>query len=396
MNILFYPISFLFRVTFWLCLLGICAAAIAVFFNMSKCVLPDSTVLANPIKGPDQNPSANALKSPTTTKSNPKEEATPETKPVSNTLNSSRPVIHSYLSFPKWYRIDSATAYANFAKLPSEFPYFNTIAQYWCSYRSIHIITRRWFPEDQQFYARQVFEDLGFSIQYALKGLYENTIGKLTENLNQNKLSVEDIYATKIDKEYAQFLSSHPWYEFSFWNKIPELWKENSISNNGTVRSWERKIMLSVGLASKAFCAFVFEKISFVPEADTKINVQIENASETIFTSGLPIQKVKELNKQSYIIGLPTHQAFTETLLKLAKQKVHFVEIAGNNQILITVTAANDWKYNLPDGKFLFSMNNLMEPKQKYMVIAVPVKALQGFLANLENNSLKVEHIYDY
>jgi len=52
---------------------------------------------------------------------------------------------------------------------------------------------------------------------------------------------------------------------------------------------------------------------------------------------------------------IPRYQEFTTVASTLASGGVHFVEIAGNSQILISLLAPRDWRDESGDAEVLFS-----------------------------------------
>ncbi len=68
-----------------------------------------------------------------------------------------------------------------------------------------------------------------FSFEYAIKGAYEKTMGRLTEWLSSHEPVEEDRYASLVAKEYADFVHIRPFYEFSFWKRFKGLWTQTSL-----------------------------------------------------------------------------------------------------------------------------------------------------------------------
>jgi hypothetical protein len=95
-------------------------------------------------------------------------------------------------------------------------------------------------------------------------------------------------------------------------------------------------------------------------------------------------------------VAVPRYEAFTQIAPRLAQQGVRFVELAGNDEILISAIAPRDWVYDLPEGEFLFAMEILTQPELKRIAVKAPVKSLHTILTDLENSSIKIEHVYDY
>lgn len=77
------------------------------------------------------------------------------------------------------------------AHLPSGFPYFRAIEQYWST---------------------------SFTVEYALKGAYENTVGRLTEWIGGHAPTGEDRYAARVAHDYGAFVQDRPFYEFPFFS----------------------------------------------------------------------------------------------------------------------------------------------------------------------------------
>ena len=108
------------------------------------------------------------------------------------------------------------------------------------------------------------------------------------------------------------------------------------------------------------------------------------------------MRAVKRIGDGPPIVALPRYEAFTEIVPRLTQQGAHFVEIAGNDEILITVLAPRDWVYDQEDGKVLFTMPILTQPDRQRIAVRVPVQALDRVLAALSDSPATLEHIYDY
>ena len=58
-----------------------------------------------------------------------------------------------------------------------------------------------------------------FTVENAVKGLYENTVGRITEWISSGEQTDEDLFAYQMNKDYVAFIYDYPWYEFSFTKK---------------------------------------------------------------------------------------------------------------------------------------------------------------------------------
>ena len=75
---------------------------------------------------------------------------------------------------------------------------------------------------------------------------------------------------------------------------------------------------------------------------------------------------------------------------------VRFIDIAGNDEIVLSVWAPRDWTYDLPQGEVLFAQKVLTHGDLQRLVIRAPVQDLHALLAGLDARHLRIEHMFDY
>jgi len=133
-----------------------------------------------------------------------------------------------------------------------------------------------------------------FALEYAIRGAYEQTIGRLSEWTSSHELVEEDAYAARVAREYADFVYVRPFYEFHFAHALKQLWKETPLWGKHPIRKWERKFILSVDYGFEAIYAGILQVASHltygVESADT--HTRIENAPETLFQEFPRVRKV--------------------------------------------------------------------------------------------------------
>src|SRR5258706_13549493 len=107
--------------------------------------------------------------------------------------------------------------------LPGGFPYFASIRQYWRSYCLICGFTqsRHQFNFGDHFSSFVLGGSL--ALEYAIRGTYEQSIGRLSEWTSSHQLVEEDAYAARVAREYADFVYVRPFYEFGFAHALREL-----------------------------------------------------------------------------------------------------------------------------------------------------------------------------
>jgi hypothetical protein len=306
----------------------------------------------------------------------------------------------TYLTFPEWYIVYSADEYAASLQKnpPSAFPYFRSVGQYWKSYCHIYALTRNEYPLNFRYHVILFVIGGSFSAENITKGVYENTIGRITELLSFQELTDEDRYAQKVAVEYGNFLHTIPWYEFPFGEKLKELWSQTGLWGQDPMRKWERKIILSLEYGVKSMYGWVIKggtKTAYSP-AELEIYAVVENLDEKTLKENSQGRVIESIGSDYSIVVLPRYEAFTVIVPRLIDSGARFVEIAGNDDILISVIAEKNWIFDSNEGRELFSMPVLADQNFNRIVARVPVKNLHMILEQLNNEDIKLEHIYDY
>jgi len=314
----------------------------------------------------------------------------------------SRPEDDTYLGYPEWYIVWSYQEKADYQRshLPSGFPYFGAVRQYWQSYCCISRLMRGRYPFNGGEQVMLVVIGTSFSAEYILKGLYEKTIGRLSEWTSQGQPVAEDEYAYQVARQYADFVHIRPFYEFHFARHVAGLWKQTPLWGAHWLRKWERKSFLTLDYTIEAFYCWLIEKATHASygyePADTF--AWIDKTNESIFEQLPRMKKVRQVGPEAFIVDIPRYQEFTGIAEALAARNVEFVEIAGNSQITLSVLATSGWKYDGSNARLLFDSPILTEPGRERAVLGCDVSSLSGVLTTLaaEKASVTVEHVYDY
>lgn len=313
-----------------------------------------------------------------------------------------RPLEDSYFSYPEWYIVWSYEERARYLpkNLPSGFPYFASIGQYWRAYCFICGLTESRHQFNFGDHLSSFVLGASFALEYSIRGAYEQTIGRFSEWTSSHELVEEDAYAARVAREYADFVYVRPFYEYHFAHALKQLWKETPLRGKHPVRKWERKFILTVDYGLEAIYAEILQAASHVTygteSADTL--TVIENAPESLFHEFPSVKVEAETSRGSYLVIIPRYQEFTNLAVSLAKRDVRFVEIAGNNEIMLTIVTPADWNYDLPaeQGALLFKEDFLTRRDVKRIALECPVRVLHSILKNLSDRGIQIEHIYDY
>jgi hypothetical protein len=312
----------------------------------------------------------------------------------------SRPEDDIYLSYPEWYIVWSYQEKADFQEkhLPSGFPYFGAARQYWNSYCCISRLIRGKYAFNGGEQLMLVIIGTSFSVEYILKGVYERTIGKLSEWSSGGQAVEEDQYAYQVAREYADFVHIRPFYEFHFARQVKGLWGKTPFWGAHVIRKWERRTFLTIDYTLEAFYCLLIQIATHLTYGEEPADTYawIDNANETVLQQLPHVKIVKQVGLQAFIVDMPRYQEFSTLAAELADRDIHFVEIAGNSRITVSVLAPQAWRYDRPDAQQLFSAPILTRPEWKRAVLGCDVASLSAVIKTLRSEGVGVEHIYDY
>src|SRR4029079_2070394 len=152
---------------------------------------------------------------------------------------------NTFFTCPEWYIVYSFEDFGRFLDRSSEsrFNYLGHIFGFWKSFCTIN----RAVPATGESLAdvKTMIYVIGisYSTEYAIKGLYENTIGRVFEWIRGEKRTPQDEYARALLQDYAAFLYTIPWYKYPFREKLDGL-MAISTPTPSALRTWERGFAL--------------------------------------------------------------------------------------------------------------------------------------------------------
>ena len=214
-----------------------------------------------------------------------------------------RPESKTYLTLPEWYIVYSTDEYADFIanNSSSEFPYFRAVGQYWQSYVDVcnEIRGRYPFNGDSQF--TLAFIGLSFTAENMLKGVYEGTVGRVTDWISSGTPTAEEVYAAQVAQEYGQFMHEIPWYFFPFKETLQGLWNDTGMWGPDPIRKWERKLALTIEYGGK----FLYGSLTNLGAQATyggadveKIYAVTEGITEDVQSKDLEVAKAIDEQRQ--------------------------------------------------------------------------------------------------
>jgi hypothetical protein len=311
-----------------------------------------------------------------------------------------RPEDQTYLTLPEWYIVYSADEYAAYVaeRPPSGFPYFGAVQQFWQSYQGVCAVTRDRYAFNSGYHLTLMVIGVSFTVENMAKGIYENTVGRATEWLSDGEPTEEEIYAREVAAEYGRFIHNVPWFEFPFAERLGGLWSETPLWGPNMARKLERRATLSVEYGLKSGYGWLLKQgtASVYDTENLEIQAVVTGLTPELERGFPEIRRVRELDGGRALIALPRYEAFTQLVPRLAGAGLRFVEIAGNDEILITLIAPQQGENRLSAGEYLFALPILTDPERARVALRVPVAALHQVLGELDGETLVLEHIYDY
>ncbi len=309
-----------------------------------------------------------------------------------------RQEINTYLTYPEWMIVHAYEDFAGITRQSSEsdFHYFQSIGNYWSNLCDVSKIASSQGQISTEYRVMLYVIGLSFTAEFGVKGAYEKTLGALSAWARGDNPTPEDQKIRDISDDYARFLYQNPWYKYPFWSKLSEFWSEASWSGGNWFRKLERRFSFSMEFAVKT----LYGKLigagaeASMPAASSVQSVIIvsENADSA---SNEQIQVVQQ-TPEGIVIETPRYRAFTEITKSLAVQGHNFREIAGNDDILVTVLFPKGQYTPMNGVKRLFTAQIQSAPGWERYGLNVKVPALMEFIRVLPQVQGKLEHIYDY
>jgi hypothetical protein len=174
------------------------------------------------------------------------------------------------------------------------------------------------------------------------------------------------------------------------------------IGGPNVVRRVERRLALTLEYGLKGGYGWVIRtgtESVYEPDAP-EILARAEGVSPDLAQRESGLRIVQAGENGTALVALPRFEAFNQLVPRLLEQGVRFSEIAGNDEILVTVLAPSGWRYERPEGQVLFSLPVPSQPSRARFALKVPVASLQMVVEEVAratpSGSVVLEHMYDY
>lgn len=317
---------------------------------------------------------------------------TPQAGKYRAVMPTRRPEARTWLTYPEWhivYSADSLGRHLAAGRPPSSYDYRGDIKSFWTSYCAVNRATSGLSGAGE---AKQMIYVIGisFTVEMAVKMLWETTIGKLTEGIG-GWSSPEDRWSTHVQQRYGTFMHETPWYAFPFRRAFDGLWRGSAEGHH--VRHWERRVALSAEYGVKALYAKAIGAAAGLQPDDPRMRFVARTTPAQVRAIDARLEPVASQNGLT-IVETPRYAQFTELLGKMARANVELVEIAGNDDIFVTLLQPANAKR--PSGTQLMIMPLADRPGWHRVGVTVKVSQLLPLLRDTTARGGRVEHVYDY
>ncbi len=291
----------------------------------------------------------------------------------------------TYLTYPEWHIVHAYDDYAQVIAKgdPHDFGFLRSIAGFWSALCDLTRVASGHGGVPGETKQMVYVIGVSFTAELLMKAAYEETLGRLTAVLRGPERAPLDALSAQQARDYATFLRQVPWYRWDFTADAEAL----NAAATDTLRDRERRVALGLEYGAKASYAQVIAAAveSVGPDAPTLrmiitgYQAQGEEGLQVISAraAGLEVETVR-------------YRALTHLIEELAAGGVDFVEIAGNDDIMLSV---------ISDASTFDGARSSMR-RQGYgdyrHLVGLKVRDLGPRLRAYQRDRIQVEHIHDY
>jgi hypothetical protein len=314
-------------------------------------------------------------------------------KPLITDKAFQRPEANTYLTYPEWHIVYAYDGLAETLKQGDEwqFDYLSSVTGFWKSTCSLMRIADQHGGADQQ--TRIMIHTIGvsFTLEMALKAAYEESIGRLFVLLRGQEKTPQDTQVALTSTDYAKFLRQMPWYKYDFDAANAALW---DVPVTEPYRGWERRLAIGTEWKAKSWYA---QAIAAGVAATGQAKLEIRS-----MIAGLPaadlraIEGVKVISESpdGILIETPRYDIFTHILQQIVGKGGLIKEIAGNDEIMVSLTIPDGALYQGP-GEVITRMRREGFGTER-LLVSLKTFELPNAFTVMQIADPGIEHVFDY
>mgnify|MGYP000473161030 CR=1 FL=1 len=322
------------------------------------------------------------------------------------TINKERNHIKGYfrkeeqtiLTVPEWYLVFNPKEYADYLEdgnNPSNFPFCASIDEYWKLYDRSSTLTSIAYQKNDEYYTMLKVIGVSITMEYAVKMVYENTIGEIFSWFANDSVSKNEQNIIMAQRAYSDFIYHTAWYEFEFMPWIQKTWKTTDNTDASWLRKWERIIFFTVEFSFKAAYAQLIDWAASASYEEPVTEIYAMVSSQNPIQPNPDLRIIKEQGNKK-IIGITRWGAFTKSIIELSNSELEILEISGNDQIVVSLILKQKQSLTFKSLDQLYNSSIVTRPDMTRLVCILSVKELLPLIRYAKNNEIEVEHIFDY
>jgi FAD/FMN-containing dehydrogenase len=305
------------------------------------------------------------------------------------------------LTVPEWYLVFNPVEYAEHlraGKPGDTFPLVESVSEYWSLYKRVLRATDGVYPDNAEYLTMLRVIGVSTTVEYVVKAAYEATLGRLARVLSDGSRSREEQLIAEAHTAYAELIFHEPWYAFRFLPWVSKIWNESSFFGPNFIRRSERKLAFSVEFIVKAGYAELigFAAGSAYDAPQEFVYAAVEAPAPSDLAIDPRVKLVQSFDDGTHIVSIPRWGPFTEIVPKLAERGVRFLEIAGDDDIALSVIKPSNTPKLTGMGQRMFDSKLVSDSTHIRTVLFVPVRELSDALRTLTSKGAQLEHIFDY
>ncbi|AUH65374.1 hypothetical protein [Paracoccus zhejiangensis] len=303
---------------------------------------------------------------------------------VSQTRDESR----TFTTYPEWHIVH---AYADYARViasgdPDDFRFLQAIGGFWSSLCPLTEMADAHGGFTSESKATIYTIGVSFTLELMLKAAYEETLGRVATWLRGPDHSPIDRLSAQQAADYAAFLQQTPWYRWDFTTDAQAL----DDAATGVFRDRERQFALGVEYRAKAaYARAIAGAVAATGQDELTLRAVVTGLPEPQLAT-IPGVTVIQRRPEGFEIETPRYRELTTILQHITDEGGQIIEIAGNDDILLT--AITNGPADL-GAIFTFPLQGSREMRH---LIVVKVPELASRLRELDLAHARLEHIHDY
>jgi hypothetical protein len=307
-------------------------------------------------------------------------------------IGEGRPEARTWLTYPEWHIVYSAESLGRHlaaGRPPSAYPYGGDIAGFWRSFCAINRVSgTRPGASDAKIMIYTI--GVSYTAEMAIKAAYERTMGRLSEWIGGWR-SADDRYAAQVQQRYATFMHETPWYRFPFNEALRGEWR----TRDRGIRHLERRFATTAEYGAKGIYAKLIGAAGAAAMQPDQVRMRFvaRSTPDEIVAIDPRLRVVRSASDGLTVVDTPRYAQFTDLAAKMASAHVQLVEIAGNDDVFVTLLAPDGARWQ---GTTLMTMRLAERPGWSRYGVAVKVPELLPMVAAAQAHGAALEHVYDY